>query len=286
MAQDKIQRFLFKEHNVRGQIVQLDHAWQQMIAERHYPPVLSRLLGELTAVSVILANGLKHQGKITLQIQGKGPVNLLVVEVTHDLKLRGLAKTIQPIQNQQSLDELLGDGQILVTLENSQTGHHFQSYVPREAETVAACFEGYFQQSEQLPSRLWLSADESHLAGFMLQKMPDTDEKDADAWERIEHLANTLSNDELLTLESATLLHRLFHQETVELFRGRDVLYECPENKARIDLMLQQMGEEEVRKILQEEGELVIHNEICNYHLRYSEAEVDALFAPKNATLQ
>lgn len=279
MTQDFIQRFLFQEHSIRGQMIQLDEAWQKMTEERHYPAVITELLGELTAVSVIMASGLKHQGKITLQIQGSGPVSLLVVEVTHDFKLRGVAKTSQPIEDQTTMDELLGDGQILVTLENTQTNHHFQSYVPREADTVAKCFEIFFQQSEQLPSSLWLSADEQHLGGLLIQKMPDTDEKDADAWDRINHLAQTVTDEELMTLNTEDLLHRLFHEEVIELFDAKQVQYECPQDKVRVDNMLRKLGEEEARKIIEEQGEIVIHNEICNYHLRYSSEDIDELFA-------
>lgn len=285
MAQDSIQRFLFKEHSIRGQFIQLHAAWQQMTKDRHYPAAISQLLGELTAISVIMANGLKHEGKITLQIQGKGPVNLLVVEVTHDFKIRGVAKTSQPISDQQGLDQLLGDGQILVTLENSQTGHHFQSYVAREADTVAKCFETFFKQSEQLPSSLWLAADENHLGGLILQKMPETDRHDEDAWDRVSHLAGTVKEAELMQLPTQELLHRLFHEETIELFDEQKVIYECPQNKERVDMMIRQLGEEEARNIIAEQGEIVIHNEICNYHLRYSAEDLDELFA-EQPTLQ
>lgn len=278
MAQNFVQRFLFKEHSIRGQMIQLDTAWQKMTEDRHYPAVISELLGELTAVSVIMASGLKHQGKITLQIQGSGPVNLLVVEVTHDFKLRGVAKTSQPIDDLKSMDELLGDGQILVTLENTQTNHHFQSYVPREADTVAKCFELFFQQSEQLPSRLWLSANDEHLGGLLMQKMPDTDNKDEDAWDRVNHLAETVKDDELMTLKTEELLHRLFHEETIELFNAQEVVYECPQDKTRVDDMLRKLGKAEALKIIEEQGEIVIHNEICNYHLRYSAEDIEALF--------
>ena len=288
MSQDLIKRFLFKEHSIRGQRVQLEDAWQKMLADRHYPAAVSKLLGELTAVSVILAGGLKHRGKITLQIQGKGPVNLLVVEVTHEFKLRGVAKTSQTISHETTMDELLGDGQILVTLENTQTNHHYQSYVPRDGDTIAACFEEFFQQSEQLPSKLYLDADDSKLGGVLLQKMPDTDQQDADAWNRILMLAETVKSDELLELDTETLLQRLFHEEVIELFDAGTVLYECPQDRERVDKMLISLGEAEVRKILEEQDEIVIHNEICNFHLRYDEAAVNALFSANddNETLQ
>lgn len=279
MANDLIQRFLFKDIGIRGQRIQLADAWRAMTCDRHYPPVISRLLGELSLMAIVLANGLKHKGRITLQIQGKGPVNLLVVEVTHDLKIKGVAKTSQTITHQETLDELLGDGQILATLENTQTQHHFQSYVSRDAQTIAGCFEGFFQQSEQIETRIWLAATPEFAGGLILQKMPDERIADEDAWNRILHLAQTVKNEELTDLDSEMLLHRLFHEETLELYEANSIDYHCPHDTSKIDAMLKSLGEQEVRKILAEQGEIVIHNEMCNFHARYDLAAVDALFA-------
>ncbi|VAW49746.1 33 kDa chaperonin HslO [hydrothermal vent metagenome] len=279
MKHNYIQRFLFRELSIRGQVIQLHEAWQAMIKDRHYPPAITKLLGELTAFSVIMATGMKHTGKITLQIQGSGPITLLVVEVTHDLKIRGMAKTNQTVKEQATLDELLGDGQILVTLENTQTNHHFQSYVERVGDSIIDAFENFLSQSEQLPSKLWLTANEDALGGVLIQKMPDSDERDTDGWNRVYSVSSTVTDEELSQLEPEVLLHRLFHEEEIELFETQAVQYECPQDKARVDTMLLSLGEEEVRKILKEQGEIVIHNEICNFHVRYGEAEVNALFA-------
>ncbi|MBD3755963.1 MAG: Hsp33 family molecular chaperone HslO [Gammaproteobacteria bacterium] len=280
-----VQRFLFKELNIRGQHIHLQESWQQMIKDRHYPLSIIKLLGELTAVSVLMASGMKHKGRITLQVQGSGPVTLLVVEVTHDLKIRGMAKTDRTITTETTLDELLGDGQILVTLENIQTNHHFQSYVPREGNNISEAFEEFLSQSEQLPSKLWLAADEQAIGGVMIQKMPDTDGHDSDGWDRVMHITTTVQDQELTQLATEELLHRLFHEELLELFAASEVQYECPQDREKVDNMLLSLGEEEVRKLLEEQGEIVIHNEICNFHLRYGQKEVDSLFHGK-ATIQ
>jgi len=286
MSHNSVQRFLFKELNIRGQHIRLEESWQAMLEERHYPKAIVSLLGELTAMSVLMANGMKHRGRITLQVQGSGPITLLVVEVTHDLKIRGVAKTNQTITDESSIDELLGDGQILVTIENTQTQHHFQSYVPREGSTIAECFELFLSQSEQLPSKIWLTANEKNLGGVMIQKMPDTDGQDEDGWERVVHLTTTVKDEELSTLPAEALLHLLFHEELIELFTAQEVVYECPKDRERVEEMLKSLGEKEVRKILEEQGEIVIHNEICNFHMRFNEADIDALFAENNDTLQ
>lgn len=286
MSQNAIQRFLFKELNIRGQHIRLQESWQAMTKERHYPESIVKMFGELTAMSVLLANGMKHRGRITLQVQGSGPITLLVVDVTHDLKIRGVAKTNKTITTETTLDELLGDGKILMTLENTQTQHHYQSYVPRDGETIAECFETYLSQSEQLPSKIWLSADAENLGGVMIQKMPGTDGYDEDGWERIVHLTTTVKGDELIHLPATELLHRLFHEETLEMFNAEEVVYECPEDKKRVTDMLLSLGEAEVRSILKDEGEIVIHNEMCNFHMRFNEADMDELFAKEKSTVQ
>jgi len=286
MSHNAVQRFLFKELNIRGQHIQLQESWQAMLKDRHYPEVIVKLLGELTAMSVLMANGMKHEGRVTMQVQGSGPISLLVVDVTHDLKIRGVAKTNQDITDQTSMDELLGDGQILMTLENTQTQHHYQSYVPRDGDSIAACFETYLSQSEQLPSKIWLAAKENSLGGVMIQKMSETDGYDEDGWERILHLTTTVKDEELTQLSAEALLHILFHEETLEMFESEEVVYECPEDNERVYNMLRSLGEAEVRKILEEQGEIVIHNEMCNFHLRLNEDDVTALFAEEPTTIQ
>jgi molecular chaperone Hsp33 len=290
MTQSRNQRFLFKDLAIRGHYVHLNDAWKEMTADRHYGEIEKSLLGELAVVSVMIASNLKHKGKITLQVQGSGPVNLLVIEVTDDLKIRGLIKNKEALTSAESLDHILGDGQIMVTLENAQTKTHFQSFVPREANTIAECFEAFFQQSEQQETKLWLVADQNTAGGLLLQKIPHHGghevDFDADGWNRVTHLAATIKDDELLTLDCETIIHRLFHEELVELFDASDVTYECPQDKEKVDAMLKSLGEEEVRSILAEQGKIAIHNEICNFHLVYDEDAVNELFANDDQTLQ
>lgn len=276
---DQITRFLFKDLDIRGQHVQLQESWQAMLKDRHYPAALTRLLGELTAVTVMLANGLKHAGKVTLQIQGSGPVSLLVVEADHSLHIRGMAKTRDALDaSLEGLDALLGDGQLVLTLYNSVTDRHFQSFVPRHGNSVAESFEHFFSQSDQLDTKLHLAADASACGGLLLQKMPEADQKDADGWERITALAATVKDEELLTLPAEVLLHRLYHEETVTRYPSRTVAYNCPKDRERVLAAIKALGEDEVRKILEKEGAVVVHNELCNFHVKLEAADVDALF--------
>jgi molecular chaperone Hsp33 len=276
---DQITRFLLKDLDIRGQHILLTESWNAMLKDRHYPPQLTKLLGELAAVTVMLASGLKHEGKVTLQIQGNGPISLLVVEADHNLHLRGMAKARETLTDkQQDMDTLLGDGQMVLTLYNSVTDHHFQSFVPRQGSSVAESFQYFFSQSDQLDTRLHLAASENAVGGLLLQKMPEADQKDPDGWDRITTLAATIKAEELLTLTAEEALHRLFHEETVEIYPSREVVYDCPQDKDRVLAAVKALGEKEVRKILAQEGAVVVHNEMCNFYVKLGPEDVDALF--------
>jgi molecular chaperone Hsp33 len=190
-----------------------------------------------------------------------------------------MAKTNQPITDQLNADALLGAGQILLTLENSLTDHLYQSYVSREGEQLVEALQHFLSQSEQLDTRLWIRVSEQAIGALYLQKMPDTEAADADAWDRIQHLASTLKDEELLELDNTTLLTRLFHEEVVEVFEAKALAYECIQDRARVATMLKSLGEEEARKLLEEQGEIVVFNEMCNYHERFNSQDLDALFS-------
>lgn len=275
---DLIKKFIFKELNIKGQHLQLTSSWQKMIAERHYPNCIISLLGELTAITAMLANGLKHEGKITIQIQGTGAVNLLVVEVTNKLQIRGVAKTTTIIDDELDINQLLGDEKILVTLQNDITNKHFQSYVLREKNSIAEAFANFLTKSDQLPSKLWLAADKNSVGAVIIQKMPATDGIDNDGWNRINHLANTVTQKELISLDTEELINLLFNEELVELFAGEEIKYFCPKNNKKIADMLISLGKEECLKIISEQKEIVIYNEMCNYHARYNQQDIDKLF--------
>ena len=121
-----IRRFLFKDLDIRGQHLSIDTAWQSMIQDRGYSKQVRKLFGELSALAIILASGIKHKGKLTMQMQGDSVVSLLLVEVTHDLKIRGMVRSEGAIKDSDNLDAILGEGQMVVTLYNAQTDSNFQ----------------------------------------------------------------------------------------------------------------------------------------------------------------
>ncbi len=272
-------RFLFKELDIRGQHLSLSNEWQAMIQNRGYSEKVRRLFGEISALAIMLSSGMKHKGKFTLQSQGDGLVNLLLVEVTHDLKIRGMVRANGDISADNTLNAILGKGQIVATLYNAQTDASFQSLIPRNDAGLLQTFEDYFSQSEQLESKLWVSSDKDNLCAILIQKMPESESNDSEDWHRIKTLANTVTDKELCELTADLLLYRLFHEETVELFDKTPVHYECQKDKQRFETVVLNLGEEEARKLLEERGEIAIHNEICNEHLFFNEKDVDRIFS-------
>jgi molecular chaperone Hsp33 len=280
---DQIRRFLFETLDVRGALVQLGPAWQQMQAGRDYGDTAGKLLGELSAVAAIIGSTLKTPGRLTFHLRGHGPVRLLVVDCDEQLRLRGLARAPQNLVAG-TVAELFGDGQLALTLDTSQARQPYQSIVPLDGTTVASVFEHYLMQSEQTPSRLWLMADAGHACGLFLQKLPGADQRDADGWNRIQQLAATITPAEL-ALPAETLLTRVFPEEDIRLFKPHAVTYHCPRDEEKVWAMLRSLGRSELEATLAEQGEIVINDDICNQEYRYGPEVLDLLFPPPARTL-
>src|SRR5690606_31827297 len=178
---DLLKKYLFQDHSVRVQAVRLDEAWRTGLAHQSHPPCVQRLLGELTAAAVLLASNIKFDGSLVLQLQGDGPVALIVVECTSDLTIRATASLREGLSvprdgNLQSLLNSQGQGRFIVVLDPQRKNAAMQPYqgvVPLEGDSVAQVLEHYMRNSEQLDTRLWLAADAHHTAGLLLQRMPE-----------------------------------------------------------------------------------------------------------------
>ena len=278
MQTDYVQRFIFEELDIRGRLVCLTRAWQQMLDGRAYPAGIVSLLGHTTALNVLLGANQKGSGRITTQVQGSGPVRLLVADCTAELRIRGMAQYESAPEGRKERD-LLGDGRLSVTLEDQSTGRLYQSLVPLEGESLQEIFEHYLSQSEQLPSWLRLYADGGAVAGLLLEKLPGADQRDPDGWDRVRHLAGTLQLDETRDAQPYDLLTRLFPEELMRVFRLYAVEYHCPYDVEKVKDMLRGLGREEVESILAEKGEVVIRNEMCNHEYRFDARGVAAIFA-------
>ena len=279
MQTDYVQRFLFEDLDIRGRLTCLTGAWQRMLDGRSYPDNVAALLGRTTVLNVLLGANQKDAGRVTLQVQGSGPIRLLVADCTADLRIRGMADFREEAARETAERELLGDGRLAVTLEDMKSGRFYQSLVPLEGDSLEQIFAHYLSQSEQLPAYLRLFADGDAACGLLLEKLPKADERDPDGWNRVTQLAATLGLDETRDAQPYDLLTRVFPEELMRVFRLYAVEYHCPYDEDKVKDMLRGLGRGEVESILADHGEVVIRNEMCNHEYRFDAQAVARLFS-------
>lgn len=279
MNRDSLTKFLFETLPVRGEVVHLDATWAAALERVAYPPEVRELLGQAFAATALLASTLKFEGSLTLQVTGQGPVHLLVVQCDSERHLRGLARWSGEVAGL-PFAELLGagrdGGKMVITVEQA-SGERYQGIVELAGDSLAAALEGYFERSEQLPTRLWLAADARAAAGFLLQVMPARD-ADPHAWEHATVLAGTLQPAELLGLEPRQLLHRLYHEDDVRLHEPQPVTFRCSCSRERIVEMLRGLGQDETMSIVAEQGQVEVSCEFCGREYRFDPVDARALF--------
>jgi molecular chaperone Hsp33 len=277
---DNQQRFLIESCDVRGQLVQLDQTWLDATARTDYPEHVQIALGEAFVATTLLAGTIKFSGKMTLQVRGTGAVHLLVVQITDDGKMRGLARWHdEPASGE--LNTVFGeDARMTITIETARQGEPYQGIVALEGESLADALRTYFANSEQLQTELYLSVSDETAAGMLLQKLPAEEHRaeDADGWQRAVTLAATITPDELLQRGAQSLLNLIFHGERVRLFNAEKMSFDCSCSRERTNGMLLSLGESEVQSILDEQGVVEITCEFCDSHYRYDSIDASALF--------
>jgi molecular chaperone Hsp33 len=284
---DQIHRFLLEDLDIRGALVQLGPSWAAMNSRRNYAAPVRDLLGEMAAVTALIGSNLKAPGRLSFQLQGHGPVSMLVMDCNEQLQLRGMAKSVLSAEadaHVTGIEELLGDGRLVLTLQPKTAQTPYQSVVPLTGNSVAAVFEHFLEKSEQQPARLWLAATENTACGLFLQKLPNADILDPDGWDRIEALAATVRPEELL-LPPETLLTRLFNEESVRLYPPRTASWHCPRDEEKVRNMLLSLGREEVEAMLADAEIIAIEDEICGHEYRFGAEIIDELFPPAGRIL-
>ena len=277
---DHLQRFIFDNAAIRGEWVQLKQTWQTVKVQREYPPAVAGLLGEMLAAAALLAETVKMSGRLVLQCRSDGPVSLLMVECTSDHTLRGLANWEGEIADDATMQQMLGDGNLAITIENVEAKQPYQGIVSVQGESIAEMLEMYFAQSEQLKTRIWLSTDDQTAGGLMLQQLPDQDPEQHDEnWTRINFLADTVTYEELLNLDAVSLLYRLFNEEMVRLLSTTVLEFACTCSRQRVADTIKLLGRQEAEDIIAERGFVELACEFCNTHYQFDPVDVAGLFS-------
>ena len=273
---DQSQRFLFEDHPIRGQHVSLDQSWQEIAQQGELEGRGLSLLGEALVVVALLVDTLKIEGSVTLQIRGTGPLELLVVEANSKHGVRGTARQVGEIDEQADLQQIFGSDVLVITIKAEGAEPH-QGIAPLRGINLSDALEYYFATSEQLPTHFCLACDAGNASGMLIQKLPGK-LTDDDAWDRVLHLASTVTDDELQRLALGELLHRLFNEETLRLFDSHTIKFSCSCSRERTAAMLLSLGKAEASEILETEGEISVSCEFCSTNYSFDQIDVDQVF--------
>ena len=291
---DTIHRFLFDETQIRGEIVTLEESYQQATTHQSLPGEGKRMLGRFLAATVLMAETLKIDGTVSLQVKGKeGPVRFAFAEAHSNGEVRCMLKMEDNIAAQdsfftQDIPKVFEGGVLTITIDPAE-GDRYQGIVPLEGSTLAACLECYFVRSEQLQTRFYLFADDTRAAGLMLQALPleiadnkeDADKRAAfdEAWTTAVALSDTLTQEELLTDSHQVLLNKLYHELPCRFFPGRSLRFGCSCNEMRSANALASIGKDEAFTLLAESTPIVIDCEFCAAHYEFDKEKLDRIFS-------
>ncbi|MBW7981271.1 Hsp33 family molecular chaperone HslO [Enterobacillus tribolii] len=278
---DQLHRYLFENLAVRGELVTASETYQHMLENHQYPQEVQNLLGELLVATSLLTATLKFDGEITVQLQGDGPLRLAVINGNNRQEMRGMARLQGDIAPGSSLKEMVGNGYLVITI-TPEEGERYQGVVALDGDTLAVCLEGYFMQSEQLPTRLFIRTGEANgkpaAAGMLLQIVP-AQPNSADDLNHLTQLTATVKAEELFTLPANEVLYRLYHQEEVTLYEPQDVTFRCTCSRERCANALLTVNPEELEDMLEKEGNIDMHCDFCGANYVFDSADVKSLLA-------
>lgn len=279
---DKLYRYLFQNRSVRGEWVRIQQSFSETLNTHQYPAPVQNLLGEMLVATSLLTATLKFEGNITVQIQGKGPLALALVNGSDQQQVRALARVQGEIKAGMSLQEMIGEGVLVITIAPNQ-GERYQGVIALDKPTITECLEDYFARSEQLQTQLIIRTGEQNgtpvAAGMLLQIVPDGSGEPED-FEHLATLTATVKDEELFNLSAEELLYRLYHEETVQLFEPQNVTFHCGCSAERSGAALMLIPDEEIDEILEEhKGSIDMQCECCGTHYFFNKESINKLKA-------
>jgi molecular chaperone Hsp33 len=292
----EVQPFSIEGANVRGRFVRLGQAYADILGSHDYPDEVANLMGELSAMTVSLADSLKYDGLFILQTQSDGPVSMMVVDIASQGTMRGYARydinKLADIKGQTSVPHLMGSGHIAFTVDQGRDMERYQGITALEGASLAECAQSYFRQSEQLETAILLAADPEtkRAAALMIQKMPAsgeganqrlnlTPEEDDESWRNAVVLMSSMTTAEMLDpeLSSWDLLYRLYHEDGVRIYDNKQLSFQCRCSGEKVAATLASFAPEELADMKSEESLIVATCEFCRADYKFDDAALESL---------
>lgn len=283
---DFIQRFIFEKAPVRGEYVHLHESFQTIVNQHNYPEPIRKLLGEALCVASLLTAIIKFKGKLTVQFQGKGKLKMLLAQCDSDFHLRGLVKW-EGTLDYSELMESFKDGVLVIMLDSGSVQNRYQGIVSWTGNSLAESIEGYFRDSEQLATRLWLQVNKTSAVGYLLQIIPSNSgnieqNPQTPAWDEISTKTAAMMNEELLGLSYENMLAKLYPGDPIRVFHSSPVEFQCTCSRKRSADAIIILGREEVDAELEDNQAIVVTCDFCNKEYVFDRDDIDKIFASKD----
>lgn len=276
---DSLQRFIFENAPVRGEFVHLQESLQTILNQHPYPPAVRKLLSEALCAAALLSAVIKFEGRLSIQFRGKGGMKLLLAQCNNHFQLRGLAKYDADV----SYDDLLAsfnEGEMAIMLDSGPKNRRYEGVVAWRGNSLAESIEGYFRESEQLPTRIWLVSDQYTAAGFLLQAMPGEDRTDDEHHGLMAQ--TTIDNDELLSLDVESILKKHYGEHDIRLFNSTDISFKCTCSRESGENAIAVIGREEAEEELKDKNTIVVTCDFCNTEYFFDRVDVATIFESKD----
>jgi len=276
MNADQITPFVFDDLPVRGALIHLSRSWRRMLRDHKYDDIVRETLGHAAAATGLIAQSMKFDGAITLQIQGKTNLHMLVMQCTSDLEVRGMA-SFDEDGDAETFGDLMRNAHCAITVDTGD--RPYQGIVEIERSSLANSLQNYFARSVQVPSHVMLVSDASLSGGILLQQMPGQSMLNDDDWIRLGFVVATLRASDFEKADGLRLIGKLFAEDDVRVFKSRPVVFRCRCSLQRAEEVLRMLGEEEIREAVEEQGIVDVTCEYCGRRRSFDPIDISRLFA-------
>ena len=273
-----IQRWIFDKLPIRGSSICINSSYKKIINQHQYPPLIQNLLSEALLSVCLLSSLRKQKGRLSLLFKGEGAVQMISVSSTHDGFIRGLVQFDSAAQNIKNIEKSLKNGILNLIFEPDSSEERFQTLVEMTGASIKEGLEHYFTQSEQLPTLFYFAHDQNEAKALMIQSMPEADGSQIESsWLEISTLANTLTHDELISLEPKDILHRLFAEHDIRIFEPSEISFKCTCSKQKMEQALLLSDKNELNDILKEKKYIEVSCEFCGVTYLFDQKAIDDL---------
>lgn len=276
---DSLKRFIFNEYDLRGEIVQLNNSFSEMIKDHNYPKCIQQLLGELQVSICLITEITKFSGSIMLQIRGGlgSKLHYAIVNSNHRQETRGVASYDGEFDDNTPFLDIVGKNACMTLTIIPDEGSQYQGIIDVSKPTLSECIEEYFIQSMQINTKIWLysSVENKLVAGIMIQNLPTNDQnKQLEDMNHVSVLTDSLTDAEIFSLDSQDVIYRLFNQESVNVFPNTKILFKCVCSKEHFKTMLTHLNPDELASILNQDGKITCECHCCGKSYTFYEDDI------------